>query len=545
MRLKLYVLSLVVVAVFIGCATPHFELNRARARARIIRQPLGGWAPVAAGTNADVVLAQALDHVHGLAVHLGRLEAEARSLREGLGARRRGYFTVDETDRIEGLLFRYLACRESLWDMVAYYGSREREFGDAGQQTKAFLVALHAATLLSHYSAKLVLAYLDDEALVRKLNEGHFVYDIPPRSYDEIFESVTARENIRALRDAWAYTSKERKDPQSMLARLLAEDPAYGDLMRETDAQYASASRALKAILEKRSIVDPEASNIIRHSRLVRNARRAKRDIGENLFVAKGLLYGRIGDIKRSGVAPAAFTEGQAAQIKGLLQPGDMIFTYTAGYMSNVFLPGTCKHGIVYVGSPAERRAAGVSEDLLVAATEAKRQQLSRCLDTAQLPSGYPADVVEAVSEGVVFNSLDYLLKNHVTRMVVLRPRVSASDRAGALLATFLMVGGQYDFNFDFADVSYLCCTEVVYRSLQKRGAIDFPLVPRFGVQTLCADDILLYHLRQQQPKFDLILLAEEVPNSRKHLARVDTGADAAARLNAWFADKLATARAP
>lgn len=533
---------LLVGCVALGCATPSFQVDRARARARIIDKPVGGWMPDVTAPGADAVLASGLANVRSIEAQLVKLESAARDLRAGLGARRRGYFTADETDRIEGLLFRYLACRESLWDLIAFYGSRDRSFGDETQQTQALLVALHAAAVLSHYSSKLVLAYLDDDALKEKLNEEHFLYDIPRGSYDELFRSVTSRANLAALREAWSRIDRERGQPGSALAKLLDSDAAYRSLVEDTGRHYDASRAAVARILRKRSVVDADLSNMLRHSRLMREARRAERDVSENLYVAKGLLMSRIGDFKRPEAEHLKFTPEQSAALRALLRPGDLLFTYTAGYMSNVFLPGICKHGIVYVGSPEERRAAGVSEDLLTAATAEKRAALARALATDRLPGGHEADVVEAVSEGVIFNSVEHLMETHINRMVVLRPRVSDADRAGALLATFLMVGGQYDFSFDFADASYLCCTEVIYRALHNRGGISFTLLPRFGAPTLCADDILLYHLRAPERLFDVVAIAEEDPGSPRQAARVETGAEAEARLRHWYAEKLAQA---
>jgi hypothetical protein len=192
MKSRLILMSLFVVVLGSGCTTTY-DVERERARARIIDKPYAAWEPVSAGANAEVVLASGLQNVLALSSHLTRLEDESQALRKSLKAGSRGYFTIDETDRIEGLLFRYLACRETLWDMIAYYGSRERTFGNDEQQTRAFLIALDAAVLLGHYSSRLVLTFMDNSAMTAKLNEGHRVYDILPGSYDALFAAVTSR----------------------------------------------------------------------------------------------------------------------------------------------------------------------------------------------------------------------------------------------------------------------------------------------------------------------------------------------------------------
>jgi hypothetical protein len=51
------------------------------------------------------------------------------------------------------------------------------------------------------------------------------------------------------------------------------------------------------------------------------------------------------------------FSDAQKQEIFKLLEPGDLILTYIAGYMSDVFIPGNFKHGITYIGSPDDREA--------------------------------------------------------------------------------------------------------------------------------------------------------------------------------------------
>ena len=515
-----------------GCATPFkLNLNKARSTARIIHTPIGAWEPVSAGTNAEIAVSSGLQNVLAMEKHLARLQGESDALRTNLQGNAWHYFTVDETEQIEGLLFRYLACRETLWDIIAYYGNRDRPMGDEELQAKALIIALNAAVLLSDYSSRLVLTFLDEPAMIRKLNERHNVYDISGGTYDMLFASVTSGKNRRALMDAWVFVSKELANEQSAMARVRARVPAYRDLLDKTAAMYESVKKTQDILLKKNCLFFPNFRNALRHSRAVRRAKRLVNRVSDNLYEAKGRLFNAVSDIKRRSAKPAVFTAEQVERIHQLLEPGDVIFTYTAGYMSNVFLPGLCKHGILHVGSPADRAAAGATAEQVVSTTEEKRRKLEKILATETLRSGYKADVVEAVAEGVIFNSLDALLKNHINRMVVLRPRLTAEERRDALLTVFRMVGGQYDFNFDFANVTYLCCTEVAYRALQKRGGIEFSLTPRFGIQTLSADDIMRYHLKQIEPKFDTILMAEEAPHGRKHAARVLEGADAENRL--------------
>ncbi|MDA0989163.1 MAG: YiiX/YebB-like N1pC/P60 family cysteine hydrolase, partial [Verrucomicrobia bacterium] len=115
--------------------------------------------------------------------------------------------------------------------------------------------------------------------------------------------------------------------------------------------------------------------------------------------------------------------------------------------------------------------------------------------------------VIEAVAEGVIFSSLDHLLETHITRLVVLRPRLTAAERLQQLTTVFDLLGDTYDFKFDFGDASHHCCTEVIYRSLHNRGPIAFDLGPRMGKPTLSADDIIHAQLTRDPEPFEFVLL--------------------------------------
>ena len=113
---------------------------------------------------------------------------------------------------------------------------------------------------------------------------------------------------------------------------------------------------------------------------------------------------------------------------------------------------------------------------------------------------------------------------------MVWRPQLTQDQRISALGTLFDFVGSDYDFKFDFNDATYQCCTEVIYRSLNKLGSIDFRLTKRMGKQTLSADDLCLHALEKGDQEFVLVVLA--LPDeSAANRARLLTGEDGLNRL--------------
>jgi hypothetical protein len=189
--------------------------------------------------------------------------------------------------------------------------------------------------------------------------------------------------------------------------------------------------------------------------------------------------------------------------------------------MSNVFLPGNFKHGITYIGSSEQRRAAGLFD---IPDGQFSQEEISLLVDKLEEDNAsnkLDADLIEAVSEGVIFSNLDYLLDSHINRMAIIRPKLSHREQTEALWKVFRYQGAAYDFDFDFSNASKLCCTEVIYRSLNGRANIDMPLNKRAGRFTLSADDILAYYL-QHPDQFSFVLLAVEDSNAESNAALYD-----------------------
>ena len=485
--------------------------------------PSGPVVNLASDQRRVAALNEAMD---GMAVEMTELQLGVRLVQ-------RGHYSGDEHDAIEKLLFRFLGCRDSLWDVVERYRNHETLFpGDPDLQARAFLTAYHAALSLADHTSLMVATFLEEERAVRKLNEAYPRSGIPAGTYQRLFGSLTKVEHLEALKAAWELFRQELQDETSALSRALAADPAGRALRLDLARRQRDADLRTEYILMKSSVLLPEVRNRLRHTRVAELAGKARAGAGSGVGAVKGFLFTNVSRLR--GLAPVnlEFHPEDLAILKERLQPGDVLLTFSDGYMSNLFLPGKFKHGLTYVGSPAQRRAAGLPAGAGGQWPEAKRAKLATDLELATLPDGSDADLIEAVAEGVIFNSLRAVTHNHIARLLVLRPRLTPPQRAASLASTFLLLGTAYDFDFDFVDGSHQCCTEVIYRALHKAGPISFDLVPRAGVLTLAADDIIQYHLKASDtPAFDFILLAEDNPAERGARALLRTGTEGEKRL--------------
>ena len=197
----------------------------------------------------------------------------------------------------------------------------------------------------------------------------------------------------------------------------------------------------------------------------------------------------------------------QLAKMRQKMLPGDIIVARHNWYLSNVGLPGFWPHAELYLGSPDELSAYLDVPEVTQAMPELQGQPFTHYLSKRfprewinynQLQDGKPYRIIEAISEGVVFSSLE---KGAGADYVgVMRPRYSKVDTARAIIKAMTYIGRPYDFNFDFLSEETLVCTELVYKAWQPsdlKGGPAFSLVEVMGRATLPANDVVRQYAAQ------------------------------------------------
>lgn len=164
------------------------------------------------------------------------------------------------------------------------------------------------------------------------------------------------------------------------------------------------------------------------------------------------------------------------------LQPGDIIFERHEWFLSNLGLPGFWTHVALFIGTPEERRvffndpevrewvkglgvADGDFETLL-----RQRYSTAYSVSTIRKEDRHPVRILEAISEGVSFTSLEYT--GSADSIGVIRPHLSKRDKAQAVLRAFHYSGRPYDFNFDFQTDATLVCSELIFKVYEPGGGM-------------------------------------------------------------------------
>ena len=404
-----------------------------------------------------------------------------------------GHYSNVESDKIENLLFRYLVLRRSVWDIINKYRDYNTYSNDPTENMKALLVGYSSALTLYKYSGILITKNMGDDQVIDKLNEAYFRSGISRGSFRKVYHSLTNLANLDELDIARELITTEMDAPGTPL-NLLRMDTTYGPLITKLESLHYTHIKLREEILNHFVLITPELTNRLRHSTIKKEVGKLISKAGGRFEALKAIVFTHVGHIKAPGIEPLIFSEDDKSQLLNLLQPGDIILTYAEGFMSNIFLPGIFKHGIIYTG---RRENWDQSDWDKIHITDHQKSSIQ-----------VNDNIIEAIAEGVVSGPLEEILDTGINRLAVFRPTLSNQEIMGVMQTIHSYLGNQYDFSFDFNDAESQVCTEVIYRGFNEIGNIQFRLSKRAGTLNLSADDICSYAINSGN--MDLIMLIVE-----------------------------------
>ena len=397
---------------------------------------------------------------------LDDLEARALSVQEDFAAGQRSYDNEADNDAVRQLLLSYLNYRTALIRAIWKY-QRHADVADERLRLRAFLLDFTAASALYETSLKFVHQFNRSEETVARLNEGEPIWNIPPGLYDRIEANLSSRASIRMLESALQYY---RSIKDRLEANRLGETSAYQPFHAAIADSEDTIKRLGDPLWQQKTVV-------------------AAKDLGKLLrtvqYQTQSLVSTWIGDVKirepRQG--QALIRPEQLAHLHEKLQPGDILLERRNWYMSNAFLPGYWPHAALYVGTADDLQQLGLDRDPRVRPFWEEFSQSDH--------AGHPHVIIEALSEGVIFASLEHSIGG-ADSAAVLRPNLSEDEIKEAIARAFSHAKKPYDFEFDFASRDKLVCTEVVYRAYgANSGPIRFPLKKILGRKTMPAVELV------------------------------------------------------
>jgi len=413
--------------------------------------------------------------VISIAEHFQELMESARQLQQRSGASDRGYFTPVEDQELRHLLVSYWQSRNALIEVVASF---HEDLTVSDELRPACVLVAYAGALVLVDAARFLRDQFDESPVVReKLNEAEPNFGIPAGTYDRVQASLTSPVHAWHLYHAAKYYESNREQ-----LRTLAAGHGWQPLLELVDrlqiaidvdlTQFATA----RLREQTRQITEGVQRNLFR--RALYGLQKAVSRLVSDIYVWSGHKPGLPDHIQQS--------------VLDTLQPGDVLMTRKEHALSNYFLPGFWPHAAFFIGSVEQLKAMQLAEQ------EQVRPKWDRLVACDSEQSGR---VVEAMKDGVWIRSVASPLASDA--IAVLRPQIDESDVPTAIGRGVFHDGKPYDFDFDFTRSDRLVCTEVVYRSLDGLGDVEFPLKQRAGRLTLAAEDLVNMALERRH--FDAV----------------------------------------
>lgn len=398
-----------------------------------------------------------------VAQHFDQLRNATLGLLKSSHATRRGYFTPSEDDEVRHVLVSYWHSRNALLELVDSF--REDEELQNEYRPPAFLVAFAAALVLID-AARFLREHFHDKPVVReKLNEPEPHFGIPQGTYDTVQKSLTSPLHVWHLFHAVRYFNE-----QQVPLRELGHEELFAPLLAIIDRLQSRLNVGITSYAAARARLRTRQVWTSIH-----------RDLLHRALYGLQKLGGRIAShlSTRPNHRPQ-LPSVVAAELRELLRPGDVLITRKEHAITNYFLPGYWPHAALYLGQGTQLEELGI-------ATHANL--LPRWRRLLDCDAHEPRRVLEAMKDGVWIRSL--LSPLRVDAIAVLRPQLAQPEIAEALCRGMFHEGKPYDFDFDFTRSDRLVCTEVVYRSYEGVGGMQFNLTRRAGRMTLAAEDLL------------------------------------------------------
>jgi len=416
------------------------------------------------------------------------------------------YFTPSEDEAIRQVLITYSQLRSALFELV--YELRTAGHDERSDYDQLFFAG-YAGALVLLDAARFIRERFHESALIRhKLNEPEPSFGIPGGLYDSIQESWTNPGHMWHMFAAARYFEKNR-------ARL---DSLHCD--RE--------SENLKAIIEqlacRLNLSWSDYANLRLRFRLRQFGSLLKRDV---FFALMFQMQKGIGKLAADRYLKLGHQPGLPNSVRdalqSILEPGDILLVRKEFALTNYFLPGYWPHSALFLGSTQSLSDGGLSNHPSIAS----RWQSFLDLD---LPDR--GRVIEAMKDGVHLRSLESPYRSD--SILVLRSQLKPESIRKVVARSFMHVGKEYDFSFDFTVANRLVCTEVIYRAFDGVEGISFPLSMRAGRMTLAARELV--EMAMQRKHF--AIEATYVPRLSDQVLRGNEAREAVQRVSSSVEDK-------
>ncbi len=350
----------------------------------------------------------------------------------------------------------------------------------------AFLVAYTALLIKYAESLKIIRQTINNDLYEKPLDDTNAQYGIPPGMYGRLKWNTIHVQDMAGVLAGYQYYQFLKK---SFKKRGLME-------IRETSWVFDS-------IQQNYDFITGEMKQSGPHYFAANGLDIVKEKSFKAWFPLQMHVSEWMGDTKVKRIDNTLITSEQLDTMNKQLQPGDIIVERRNWYLSNVGLPGFWPHAELFIGTYEDMKTffsdpsvvnyykkQGSYKDFMDYLAKKYPDQMKEFRHAA--PDGHPHQIIEAVSEGVKFSSLqEGALADYIG---VMRPRLSKLDIAKAVDEAYRYLGRPYDYNFDFLTDSSIVCSELIYKiykSGHDKKGLALSLREIAGRKAMPANDIV------------------------------------------------------
>ena len=416
------------------------------------------------------------------------------------------YFSNKQYDQIERLYFRYTLCTKSLLDIVNAYKDIANKSRFKKNNAQAFILGYCASLSVYKHSAELILQTAGNQLLIEKLNEEYPRTEIKRNGLNYIINNLTEPINIKNIEIANEFFKRQLIE-NSSIGKSTELFPFTDELISFTKILSSEYESYKKSILDKYTILPLEAAELMQVATIEETVNSMVDEAGGQLKAIQEFLFTIMADVRMPLIDGIKFSRRQKKQLLKILEPGDIILTFSSGYLSNIFLPGYFKHVMAFTGPQNKEKNTFFTKIQL---KESQKQYVKP-----------DHNIIEANSDGVRTTTLDSYLNGYANRIIAFRPKLKDEDIKIILKSLYSFLGFDYDFDFDLTSGEKQACSEIIYRSYNGMGNINIELEEVFGATTLSGDKLLNYFVNDGEST--LLFLAVE-NDSKPNKAKIYEG---------------------
>ena len=271
------------------------------------------------------------------------------------------YFINSQYDEIERLYFRYTLCTKSLLDIVNAYKDISNKSKFKKNNAQAFALGYCATLTLYKHSAELVLKTASNQPLINKLNEEFPRTEIKKDGLNYLISNLTNPKNVNNIDIANEFF-KRQIDRRREVYKETDYFPFIDELIVRTEILSKEYDNYKRLILDSYTILPLDAAEIMQVNTIEETVNTMVDEAGSQLKAIQEFLFTIMADVRMPLVEGIKFSRRQKKHVTKALNPGDIILTYSSGYLSNIFLPGYFKHALSYTGSQNVKKNTMLSE---------------------------------------------------------------------------------------------------------------------------------------------------------------------------------------